>query len=343
MKTAFNHTNTLNVGFSEIQTILKKSEDEVSNTGNPHFFKVRTANQCLKDASLLPAPSNLFMNLWFENELCILFADTNVGKSILAVQMGDEIAALKKSTVLYFDFELTDKQFEKRYSEDFSKHFRFNPNFYRIEINTDFTDYDDFEKQINRSVEDVITRFNSKIIILDNITFLRSTTETAREALPMMKQLKMLKNKYSLSILVLAHTPKRDASRLLSINDLQGSKMLSNFADSIFAIGVSAQDTALRYIKQFKSRSSEIFYQSDSVLLCEIVKHTNFLCFEFLETADERDHLKIPEKAEKEILDELIIALRRDNPEMSLSIIAKKADTNKMRVKRVLERNQLKS
>lgn len=51
-----------------------------------------------------------------------------------------------------------------------------------------------------------------------------------------MKQLKTLKNKYDLSLLILAHTPKRDLSKQLTRNDLQGSKMLINFCDSCFAI-----------------------------------------------------------------------------------------------------------
>lgn len=53
----------------------------------------------------------------FENELCILFADTNQGKSISAVQRGNSISKGEpipgfkleedKQRVLYFDFELS--------------------------------------------------------------------------------------------------------------------------------------------------------------------------------------------------------------------------------------------
>ena len=45
-----------------------------------------------------------------------------------------------------------------------------------------------------------------------------------------LKYLKKLKSKHGLSILALAHTPKRDATKPLGRNDLQGSKMLINFA-----------------------------------------------------------------------------------------------------------------
>ena len=56
------------------------------------LLHIRTAEQCLEEASRQPAPKMLFDELWFENELCIFFADTNVGKSILAVQIADAIA-----------------------------------------------------------------------------------------------------------------------------------------------------------------------------------------------------------------------------------------------------------
>ena len=91
------------------------------------LLHIRTAEQCLEEASLQPAPKMLFDELWFENELCIFFADTNVGKSILAVQIADAIARGipmegfrlegPPRPVLYLDFEISDKQFEKRYSE----------------------------------------------------------------------------------------------------------------------------------------------------------------------------------------------------------------------------------
>jgi hypothetical protein len=101
-----------------------------------------------------------------------------------------------------------------------------------------------------------------------------------------------LKKKYHLSILALAHTPKRDLSRPLTVNDLQGSKMLSNFADSIFAIGESSKDKNLRYLKQIKARNTEEIYHADYVATCQITKPDNFLMFEFLNFGNEREHLK---------------------------------------------------
>ena len=128
----------------------------------------------------------------------------------------------------------------------------------------------------------------AKVLIVDNITYLKNATETAKDALPLMKELIRLKKKFDLSILALAHTPKRDLSRPLTVNDLQGSKMLSNFADSIFAIGESAKDKNLRYLKQIKARNTEEIYHAENVATCQIIKPNNFLMFEFLTFGNER-------------------------------------------------------
>ncbi len=108
-----------------------------------------------------------------------------------------------------------------------------------------------------------------------------------------MKYLKKLKSAHGLSILTLAHTPKRDASKPIGRNDLQGSKMLINFCDSSFAIGESSKQPGLRYLKQIKARNTEIIYHSENVLMSNIVKDANFLRFDFLDTAAEAEHLRV--------------------------------------------------
>lgn len=292
----------------------------------PSLFTIQDANQWLENAKLRPVPKMLFGELWFEGELCILFADTGKGKSILAVQIGDSISKGEdigifrleagKQKVLYFDFELSDKQFEARYStkngDYFTNHYLFDQNFKRGEINQNSfmpDHFRDFQEYLNFSLEYEIGQTETHILIVDNITYLKNATETAKDALPLMKELIRLKKKYNLSILALAHTPKRDLTRPLTVNDLQGSKMLSNFADSIFAIGESAKDKNLRYLKQIKARNTEIIYDAENVATCQITKPNNFLMFEFLNFGSEREHLKILSESDKTELIEKVKAL----------------------------------
>ncbi|WP_245812619.1 AAA family ATPase [Salegentibacter echinorum] len=271
---------------------------------------MKTANSWIEQAKKSPIPQMLFGELWHENELCILFADTNLGKSILAVQIGNSISngekipgfkfEANKQPILYFDFELSAKQFEARYSvknedkKEFENHYFFDKNFIRVEINPDaeLPKNESFENYLNYSIEESIKETGSKILIIDNITYLKNETEKAKDALPLMKHLKALKSKYGLSILALAHTPKRDLSKAITRNDLQGSKMLINFVDSCFAIGESHTDKYLRYIKQIKARNTEILYDTENVIICQIQKPLNYLEFEFVGLGTEREHLK---------------------------------------------------
>jgi hypothetical protein len=270
---------------------------------NLGVFIVKKGSSWIKEASEMPAPKSLYFYVWFEGEVCIMYAETNVGKSILAVQIGLEIAMF--CLVVYFDFELSAKQFQARYSNNFTNPYPFPDNFLRGEINPDKADYQEagfntLEDYINASIERTIIETGARVLIIDNLTYLRSETEKAKEALPLMKHLKALKNKYGLSILVLAHTPKRNPAQPISRNDLQGSKMLINFCDSAFALGESAKDKNLRYLKQIKSRNTEIVYDTENVAVFELSKPDNFLSFTLVHTAHEHEHLKHYSKEDKE-------------------------------------------
>jgi RecA-family ATPase len=323
---------------------LKQINKDNENIG---LFTLRTGNKTIENAMKKDIPKMLISELWFEGELCILFADTNIGKSIFAVQIGDSISKgiaingfkleAKKQTILYLDFELSDKQFENRYSTEYQNHYKWNDNFIRVDINPDanIPEGESFEDYLVHSIEKSIIKTGSKILIIDNLTYLSAETEKATYALPLMKQLKALKSKYGLSILALAHTPKRDNAKPINKNDLQGSKMLINFCDSSFAIGESIKDKNLRYLKQIKQRNTDHLYDSENVILCEINKPNSFLQFEFIGFGSEYEHLKQLTDNDKEVFKQKVIALHKQG--RSLRDIAKELGTYAMRVSRVID------
>ena len=51
------------------------------------MLSVTSANNAIEQASKAPMPKDLYKGLWREGELACLFADSNLGKSILAVQI----------------------------------------------------------------------------------------------------------------------------------------------------------------------------------------------------------------------------------------------------------------
>lgn len=302
---------------------FSKMENPEENP-NVGLFTIKSANQWIDDASERPMPCKLYGQLWFEHEICILFADTNVGKSILAVQIADGISKgndimgmemdATPQPVMYVDFELSDKQFELRYIGDDGTHYRFSPNLKRVEINPDVADYPDgcdFEDYVKISLQQLVEEYGAKIVILDNITYLSRETEKAKDALPLMKWLKSFARKYNLSLLVLAHTPKRNLSTPITRNDVSGSKMLMNFCDGCFAIGESTKDKSIRYIKEIKQRNLSFAYDADNVIVCEIVKPDNFLQFRFVGYGCESEHLRQVGDDEREALIEKVKELHR--------------------------------
>jgi len=124
-----------------------------------------------------------------------------------------------------------------------------------------------------------------------------------------MNNLQAIKRQYNLSILVLAHTPKRNPAKPISRNDLQGSKMLINFADSAFAIGESQTEAGLRYLKQIKQRSGNQLYGADNVRLCRIIKPYNFLHFDFTGQEPEARHLLHYTEQQRKITEDRILQL----------------------------------
>jgi RecA-family ATPase len=320
---------------------------EIEDNESKGLFTVKTGRRWIEQAKTRPIPKMLFGEFWFDGELCILFADTNLGKSILAVQIGNSISRgepingfrleTEKQKILYFDFELSDKQFENRYSKQFEDHYNFDDNFLRVEINPDASipETQTFEDYLNHSLERSINETGAKILIIDNITYLKSETEKAKDALPLMKHLKALKNKYGLSILALAHTPKRDLSKPITRNDLQGSKMLINFCDSSFSIGESQSDKNLRYLKQIKQRNTEQIYDAENVCVCQIDKPYNFLMFEFVNFGKEWEHLKQHTEKDKDDLNEKVSELKHQG--RSLREIGAELNISHMKVSRILK------
>lgn len=292
------------------RTHFEELEVSANHVEVPSLLNIKMAREWLEEAKSTPIPRMLFAEFWHEGEICILFADSNLGKSILAVQIGNSISTGKnirgfkfeiiKQPVLYFDFELSKTQFAIRYSskekgESYLKdQYNFDPNFYRVEINPDFEfpENTSFEMNLYLGLERCLLNTKAKVLIIDNLTYLNHENEKARDASPTMKKLKALKSKYNLSMLVLAHTPKRDLSRPITQNDLQGSKILMNFADSSFAIGRSSLDKNIRYLKQIKERNTEKVYDEENIATFQIQKPENFLEFDFTGFSNERDHLR---------------------------------------------------
>jgi hypothetical protein len=287
------------------------------------LFTLFTGNRWIELGEREPESKMLFGEFWHQDELCILFADTNAGKSVLAVQIGDCITRnlsvgpfpvqAENAVVLYVDFELVARQFRLRYS-DAAGGYQFSDNFYRAQLNIKSqmpANPKTYDRYIMAAITDRVRQIKATVLIIDNITCMRSGTENAAVALSLMKDLKDLKNDYHLSVLVLAHTPKRNPSRPVTPDDLHGSKLLINFADSAFAIGKSKTQPGVNYLKQIKQRNTAEKYGAENVCLGRITKPGNFLQFEFEGNGHERDHLYRSNPQDREQLAQQVAELSK--------------------------------
>lgn len=333
---------------SEISELKKSFKTE---SGQNAVFKVQPMNQWLADAGKKPMPKMLLSELWYEGEICFLFADTNLGKSALSVQIADAITKGKSiegfkleleeaSKVLLFDFELSEKQVEIRYSDQGRDHYRFSDLLLRAEpIGAALLEeghHTDEGDAMLKNIEEQILNSGAKLIIIDNLTYLHDTLEKAQGVLPLMKRLKALKDSHGFTFLILAHTPKRDKSKPIEGRDLFGSSNLMNFADSAFAIGYSQQGEQVRYIKQIKQRNCEKVYGKDNVIVCDLVKRKNFMFLHFVGYGAEREHLYHKSKEEKEAIAEQLVESYRNNPNQSLRALGEEHNMHPQQVKRVL-------
>ena len=292
-----------------VQAITAEMERAASGQ-NIGMFTVKTANRTLSDAKRRPNPDSLYLELWYEGEVCCLFSDSNLGKSVYAVQIAEEVAVVQN--VLLVDCELSDKQFQMRYTDPLTGQLhKFPPGLYRAEINPISLDVKDYEEKILQHIEQAMLQLSCKVAIIDNLTYLCNSSDKGVDAGLFMMKLMNLKKRYGWSLLVIAHTPKRSLSAPITQNDLAGSKKLYNFFDSVFAIGKSAKDSRLRYVKQLKVRAGEFRYDSDNVMVYEIVKTDGYVHFSFVEFASEYSHLREPDEKDtstqeqnvKELLD----------------------------------------
>lgn len=321
--------------YQAIGTELQKADQLAESVPEQiGMLTIKTANRTIREAALRPNPDALYLTLWYEGEVCCLFSDSNLGKSILAMQIAAQIAETRK--VLYFDFELSDKQFQLRYSDEQGNLNVFPDNLYRVEINRESLDVSNFEDVIIGNIEQAALQTGAKVLIIDNLTYLCIASEKGDVAGALMFRLMALKKKHGLSMLILAHTPKRCLSNPITQNDLAGSKKLYNFFDSVFAIGKSAKDSNLRYIKQLKVRYGNYTYDSDNVIVSAIEKVGAFLQFVNIGYATEKEHLKEP--SEKDVSQEIENIKQLSGQGKSIREIAKELNISKSKVGRILKK-----
>jgi KaiC/GvpD/RAD55 family RecA-like ATPase len=260
-----------------------------------------------------PDAKMLAGEMWREGEINIFFAPQNVGKSLLAVQIGVAIAKgesefpdyFKVETppqeVIYLDLELSSRQLTKRYRESGLEDKRF------IIANIDSNSNN--KRRLVDQFFDVLPQIgDAKVVIIDNLSALDPDLENAKEATELIQKVKRYASGKGISVMLISHTPKL-AGGELKMQSLKGSSQLGNLVDSCFAIA----DTKFRnrvYLKQLKSRDNEKVFIEDNVLVMER-RGDNGLRMIPIETAEEHD-VMMQGKIDNSERDRLIMQLHSE-------------------------------
>ena len=338
---------------------IVKPETEEKKPVKPsaaNILKLESANETMAQAMRSRVALQIAGPLVMEGEHTLLFADTNLGKSIFATQIAlaaasgdgclpDLVNETGPKKVLYLDFELGPQQWGKRYANFDGKRlvdpFQWPDGFTRAEIDPKNLPPGDLGEYVLRGIEEQVATEGFEFVIVDNITWLSDDTENGDAAGALMKRFWMLVRELKIGMLTLAHTPKIPPYSPVTINHLAGSKKLANFADAVFTLGRdwSSPDRQV-YAKQLKVRSAgAVEYGSDNVMVLERTKPNNFLGFERRHFANEEDLCsRMNEREREEQNNELrkrIKDYRQKNPGVGLRKIAKALGTNHMRIKRV--------
>lgn len=306
-----------------------------AEAGEPVSFVITERFREYVKAGLgLEMPVELIPHVIVEHETTILFGDTGLGKTTLAFQYAMMMAEMGK-TVFYVNFELSQQQLAKKFpdKEIPEKLYIASIDYTRMHDVTD-------QSQILAEIEVQALRCNCDVLIVDNLTNLCINSKEGAEAGNLMLRLISMRFTHQWTMLILAHVPKRKPADPLSLNDLAGSKILSNLADNVVGLNKSKLGKEKRYIIQLKYRSFPVELDYKNVQELTLTTSDGYLHFEHGEYAEERTHLPRSRDEKAELEHDIVKELKIPNG-LSYRAIAEKLCTTLGNVQRVAKSHNL--
>ena len=241
---------------------------------------------------------DLWHGLWYQGEMACLFGEPNVGKTILAMQIANELNKRGLKT-LYFDFENAAHQFKSRYKTDKFNYSTGDGEFIVKPLNPNYSTAPlDSRSILDYIKKDFVTE-RAPVIIIDDITHLIGSGDQA-DVRYVLNTLRSWSQHFLVSILVLAHSKRRKPTSLTTIDSLAGSFEYSYAFDSIFSLTRAnyynaKQNNITHYIKHHKNRMGPVTYHEFNVITAQFGRDENngFLQFNNLYTGgNERQLLR---------------------------------------------------
>ena len=289
-------------------------------------FHVERMNQCIDEAHQLPPLVPLYPNIVLEGDLCIIFGQSGIGKTIFAMQIARHIAENGKR-LLYVDCEMTPRQLGNRYETA-----NFPPTFLRAEM-----DMEHPAEDILKGIEEVAVANHVEVVFIDNITALGQSLDRSADAGTLMASLNALKKQHNWTLVVLNHVPKMYSGNVpLSLSAMQGSAKINQLIDDAIGIAQSCIDPNLVYVKQCKWRNGELTMGADHVAIYERCKdkygNLGFISRGF---GTEQEHLSIENGNDREELKARVRELSGKG--MTQTAIAEQLRISQSKVSRLLK------
>lgn len=318
----------------QLDAVVAQAAQAIEEQKRDSFIRVERFDYYVNEGLKMEVPKVLIPHVIVEHETTILFGDTGLGKSTLSMQFAIMMAQQGK-VVLYVNFELSQQQLAKKFPD------KEIPETLYI-ANIDYTRMHDVtdQSQMLAEIEAESVRCNAEVIIIDNLTNLCINAKEGSEAGNIMLQLIGLRMTHNWTMLILAHVPKRKPGDPLSLNDLAGSKILSNLADNVVGLNKSKLGKEKRYIIQLKFRSFPIELDYKNVQELTMTMSEGYLHFEFGDFGEERVHLP-RSRDEKAELEQDIVKELKDYNGLSYRDIAEKLGTSLGTVQRVAKNHNL--
>ena len=302
----------------------KKKKSKYTAQNDP--FIIRSAKERMIEAMNLSTPKRLIGDLLYENTFIFLYADTGVGKSVLAVQMaeciarGENLGILENDSepqkVLYVDIENGPVVMKVRYTEmtedDRGKHYvnpyEWSDNLSIVDLKSSLDydspskyDYDYWLHFIGQTAE----KEGVKVIFIDNLMSIITEgdgIESTKETNPFLNGIKRLKEENNYTIVVVHHAIKKSPKDAIYESSLAGSANLSRLSEGVIAVGKSNYDfvnqtndskkgnSSARYIKSVKPNrlGQAAVYDEYNVITARIEKiKPNFTGFNIIELPED--------------------------------------------------------
>ena len=196
----------------------------------------------------------LYDNLIFENETAIIFSPTNVGKTLVSLQIGAAISErFADLHTLYYNQEMNDSQIQKLLYTN-KEQSKYPEN---MEIISEVHNEGELIKNLLFNIE---KHRKNMLICIDNITDIHPSSKNEKST-EFLKNLKKIRSNakriygINLTFIIVCHTNKNVKNEWVEINDLKGNGNLSNFADRVIAVGKVPNHNDKRYLRILKGRN----------------------------------------------------------------------------------------